>query len=47
MAVTDTSGANGTLAARLRNPGIDEYVEVQSIFSLVTIMVLTAVDFCG
>ena len=30
------------------NPhGIDEYVEVESIFSLLRIMVLTAIDFCG
>lgn len=30
------------------NPhGIDEYVEVESIFALIRIMVLTAVDFCG
>ncbi len=30
------------------NPhGIDEYVEVESVFSLIRIMVLTAADFCG
>jgi acetylornithine deacetylase len=30
------------------NPhGIDEYVEVQSVLSLIKIMVLTALDFCG
>jgi acetylornithine deacetylase/succinyl-diaminopimelate desuccinylase-like protein len=30
------------------NPhGVDEYVEVESIFSLLRLMVLTAIDFCG
>ena len=30
------------------NPhGIDEYVEVESLFALVKILVLTAIDFCG
>jgi acetylornithine deacetylase/succinyl-diaminopimelate desuccinylase-like protein len=31
-----------------QNPhGVDEYVEVESIFSLIRIMVMTAIDFCG
>ena len=31
-----------------KNPhGIDECVEVESVLSLIRIMVLTAIDFCG
>jgi acetylornithine deacetylase len=31
-----------------KNPhGIDEYVEIESVFSLIRIMVLTALDYCG
>ena len=31
-----------------QNPhGVDEHVEVESIFSLIRIMVMTAIDFCG
>jgi hypothetical protein len=39
MAILGPSGAN--------LHGTDEYVEVESVLSLVKIMVLTAVDFCG
>ena len=27
--------------------GIDEFVSIESIFSLIKIMVLTAIDYCG
>jgi acetylornithine deacetylase len=31
-----------------RNPhGVDEYVEIESVFSLIRLMVLTALDYCG
>ena len=39
VAVVGPAGANPH--------GIDEHVEVESIFSLIRVMVLTAIDFCG
>jgi acetylornithine deacetylase/succinyl-diaminopimelate desuccinylase-like protein len=27
--------------------GVDEYVDVESVLSLIRIMVMTAIDFCG